>query len=157
MISVTLNVNGREETHSIEARESLADFLRERCNLTGTHLGCEHGACGACTVTINGVPARSCLTLAVMCEGRQVQTVEGTRGDAEMDLIRKHFHEAHGLQCGYCTPGMLIAARDILKRHKAPDEAVIRKELSGHLCRCTGYVGIVEAIRRAGVEMSQKS
>ena len=157
MITVTLTVNGQEETHSIEARETLADFLRERCNLTGTHLGCEHGACGACTVTINGLPARSCLTLAVMCEDRAVQTVEGTRGDPEMDLIRKHFHEAHGLQCGYCTPGMLLAARDILRRHKAPGEATIRKELSGHLCRCTGYVGIVEAIRRAGAELSDTS
>lgn len=154
MITLSLEINGEIETRLVEARETLADFLRERCNLTGTHLGCEHGACGACTVTIDGVTARSCVTLAVMCESRSVLTIEGLRDDPAMLVLRRHFREAHALQCGYCTPGMLIAARDILSRHRAPQEPTVRRELGGHLCRCTGYAGIVAAILAAGAELA---
>lgn len=154
MITVTLDINGKPRTVTVEARETLADVLRDKLNLTATHLGCEHGACGACTVAIDGMASRACLTLAVMCDGRKVVTLEGARDDAVMALLRRHFHESHALQCGYCTPGMLMMARDILARHRAPDEATVRKELSGHICRCTGYAGIVTAIFNAGREMA---
>ena len=157
MTTVTLELNGDKVAHEIEPRETLADFLRERCGLTATHLGCEHGACGACTVTIDGLVTRSCLSLAVMCEGRSVQTLEGTRADPMMQVIRKHFHESHGLQCGFCTPGMLMMARDILRRFKKPSAEEVRHQLSGQICRCTGYANIVKAIVAAGQETAQVS
>ncbi|MEP9377428.1 (2Fe-2S)-binding protein [Aquabacter sp. CN5-332] len=153
MTALTFTLNGEETTEAVEPREILADVLRDRLRLTGTHLGCEHGACGACTVTIDGVPARSCIVLAVMCDGKSVETIEGTRDDAAMNVIRRHFHEQHALQCGFCTPGMLMAARDIIARHGQPDEATVRRELSGQVCRCTGYMGIVAAIRSAAAEL----
>jgi carbon-monoxide dehydrogenase small subunit len=133
---------------AVEPRTSLADFLREELLLTGTHLGCEHGVCGACTVNIDGAPARSCIIYAVACDGAEVNTVEGFDDDELMAELRQAFSAEHALQCGYCTPGMLITARDIVQRLPGADESRIRVELSGNLCRCTGYVGIVKAIHR---------
>src|SRR6185295_16162523 len=130
-----------------EPRLHLGDFLREHCRLTGTHLGCEHGVCGACTVLIAGAPARSCITYAVACEGLAIETIEGFDDDPIMAELREAFSREHGLQCGFCTPGMLIAARDIVQRLPGADESRIRVELSGNLCRCTGYRGIVNAVR----------
>ncbi len=152
---VKLRLNGREQVRDVEPRQTLADFVRDGFNLTGTHLGCEHGACGACTMLVDGKVARSCIVLAVTVDGSDVRTIEGMRDDPIMSVVRKAFHEGHALQCGYCTPGMLMAACDILRRRNAPDEATIRSDLAGHICRCTGYVGIVEAIRRAGLELSK--
>ncbi len=154
MTAVTIELNGVKIADDVEPRQSLADFLRDRCGLTATHLGCEHGACGACTVVVDNKATRSCLSLAVMCDGRAVQTLEGLRTDTVMELLQRHFHESHALQCGFCTPGMLIAARDILRRHSRPDVATVRHELSGQICRCTGYANIVKAIVAAGQEMS---
>jgi carbon-monoxide dehydrogenase small subunit len=145
---VAMTVNGRRVEAEVEPRTSLADFLREREGLTGTNLGCEHGVCGACTLEIDGAPARSCIAYAVACEGAQVRTIEGFAEDAVMEELRQAFTAEHALQCGYCTPGMLVTARDIVLRLPDADEARIRLELSGNLCRCTGYVGIVRAIQR---------
>jgi carbon-monoxide dehydrogenase small subunit len=153
MITLGLTLNGSKVTQAIEPRENLADFLRERCGLTATHLGCEHGACGACTVVLDGLATRSCITLAAMCDGRSVQTLEGLRADPVIEILRRHFHQSHALQCGFCTPGMLVTARDILQRHRRPDEKTVRHELSGQICRCTGYAGIVEAVVAAGEEL----
>ena len=155
MTAITIEINGAKITDDIEPRLSLADYLRDRQGLTATHLGCEHGACGACTVVVDGRATRSCLSLAVMCDGRVVQTLEGLRDDPFMILLRKHFHQCHALQCGFCTPGMLITARDILFRHRDPDDATIRHELSGQICRCTGYANIVKAIAAAGREVAE--
>ena len=148
MTEVSLTVNGRPVTGTVEPRLSLADFLRENERLTGTHLGCEHGVCGACTVLIDGEPARSCITFAVACDGAEVSTIEGFDDDGVMELLRTAFTEEHGLQCGYCTPGMLISARDIVTRLPDADEKRVRLELSGNLCRCTGYVGIIRAVTK---------
>lgn len=145
---ITLTVNGNAITATVEPRTHLADFLREHCLLTGTHLGCEHGVCGACTILINGEPARSCIAFAVACDGAEVRTIENFDDDAVMASLRDAFNAEHGLQCGYCTPGMMVMARDIVTRLPEADDARIRLELSGNLCRCTGYVGIVRAIRR---------
>ena len=147
MKRVALTVNGKRVEAEVEPRESLADFLREHKRLTGTNLGCEHGVCGACTLEIDGAPARSCITLAVACEGASVRTIEGFDDDPVMEKLRQAFTAEHALQCGYCTPGMLVTARDIVTRLPDCDEARIRLELSGNLCRCTGYVGIVNAIQ----------
>ena len=155
MTAVTIELNGVKIADDVEPRQSLADFLRDSCGLTATHLGCEHGGCGACTVVMDGKATRSCLSLAVMCDGRAVQTLEGLRADAMMELLRRHFHESHALQCGFCTPGMLIMARDILRRHSRPDVATVRHELSGQICRCTGYANIVKAIVAAGQEIAE--
>jgi carbon-monoxide dehydrogenase small subunit len=146
MKSITLEVNGELVSTSVRPRTHLADLLREELRLTGTHLGCEHGVCGACTLEIDGAPSRSCITLAVACDGARVRTVEGFDDDPVMQALRAAFNEHHALQCGYCTPGMLITARDIVLRLPEVDEARIREELAGNLCRCTGYVGIVRAI-----------
>jgi carbon-monoxide dehydrogenase small subunit len=139
-------VNGRKIQALVEPRTHLADFLREHCRLTGTHLGCEHGVCGACTVLIDDEPARSCLTYAVQCDGLAVQTIEGFDADPIMQELRTAFSREHGLQCGFCTSGMLIAARDIVQRLPDADARRIRVELSGNLCRCTGYLGIINAV-----------
>jgi carbon-monoxide dehydrogenase small subunit len=155
MTALTIDLNGLKVSDDVEPRLSLADFLRERCGLTATHLGCEHGACGACTVLVDGLATRSCLALAAMCDGRTVQTFEGLRSDPTMDLLRRHFHQSHALQCGFCTPGMLITARDILLRHPRPDATTVRHELSGQICRCTGYANIVKAIVAAGAEHAE--
>jgi aerobic carbon-monoxide dehydrogenase small subunit len=148
MRSIALTVNGIQVAEAVEPRLHLADLLRDRLGLTGTHLRCEQGACGACTLLIDGQPARSCITYAVLCEGAQVTTIEGLENDPVMIALRRAFMAEHGLQCGFCTPGMLITARDIVTRLPDADERRIRLELSGNLCRCTGYVGIVRAIRR---------
>ena len=155
-MKISVHLNGQRVDHEVEPRETLADFVRDRCGLTATHLGCEHGACGACTVTLDGQATRSCLILAVMCDGRSVVTLEGLRDNPEMEVLRKHFHECHGLQCGFCTPGMLIMARDILARVPGADAQTVRHELSGQICRCTGYTGIVKAIVAAGQELQQR-
>ena len=146
--SIRLTLNGEQVQAHVEPRTHLADFLREKQGLTGTNLGCEHGVCGACTLEIDGVPARSCITFAVACDGAAVRTIEGFAEDAVMDELRAAFTAEHALQCGYCTPGMLVTARDIVTRLPDADETRIRKELSGNLCRCTGYVGIVRAVQR---------
>jgi carbon-monoxide dehydrogenase small subunit len=157
-IALSLTVNGRPVKAEVSPRTHLADFLRENQLLTGTHLGCEHGVCGACTILIDGKPSRSCITFAVACEGREVTTIEGLDADPVAAQLRDAFSAEHGLQCGFCTPGMLVAARDLVMRRPDADERAIRVEMSGNLCRCTGYVGIVNAIqnvmaaRKAGVE-----
>ena len=146
MTEISLTINGAPVTASVEPRTSLADFVRDSQRLTGTHLGCEHGVCGACTLEIDGEPMRSCITYAVSCDGASVTTIEGFDDDDVMEDLRQAFTENHGLQCGYCTPGMLVTARDIVRRLPDADEKRVRLELSGNLCRCTGYVGIVRAI-----------
>ena len=155
MTAISVELNGVKVGDEVEPRQSLADFLRDRCGLTATHLGCEHGACGACTVVMDGLATRSCITLAVMADGRTVSTLEGLRADPLMTLLRKHFHEQHALQCGFCTPGMLISARDILLRHVRPGAETVRHELSGQICRCTGYANIVKAIVAAGQDIPE--
>jgi aerobic carbon-monoxide dehydrogenase small subunit len=155
MTTVTLEVNSATFAFEVEPRETLADFLRERCRLTATHLGCEHGACGACTVLVNGTATRSCLRLAVMCDGQSVQTLEGLREDGITQVLRRNFHEHHAVQCGFCTPGMLVTARDILLRLPTPDTQTVRNELSGQICRCTGYANIVRAIVAAAKEIAR--
>jgi aerobic carbon-monoxide dehydrogenase small subunit len=156
MKTIALHVNGRDTSAPAESRTSLADHLREGLGLTGTHIGCEHGVCGACTIEVDDAPVRSCITYAAAIEGRRVRTIEGFDDDALMAQMREAFSAEHALQCGYCTPGMLITARDIVRRLPEADETRIRLELAGNLCRCTGYRGIVRAIagvlaeRRAG-------
>lgn len=147
---VTLHVNGTQRQGMVEARVHLADFLRAQLGLTGTHLGCEHGVCGACTILIDGVSARSCLTLAVQADGCKVRTIEGLASkDGTYSVLQQAFHEAHALQCGFCTPGILMSLTEMLETHPDPDEAVVRDVLSGHLCRCTGYQNIVAAALQA--------
>jgi carbon-monoxide dehydrogenase small subunit len=145
-IDLQLTVNGTVRQVRTEARTSLCDLLRDALHLTGTHAGCEHGVCGACTVLLDGQPVRACITLAAACDGRAVTTVEGLSGPL-VDRLRAAFQAEHALQCGYCTPGMLVSAVDLLERKPGADEAEIRRDMSGNLCRCTGYVGIVRAIR----------
>ena len=147
MSMIELNVNRRAVRISAEQRTNLADFVREKLDLTGTHLGCEHGVCGACTVLLDGVPARSCITYAVACEGAEVTTIEGLDDDGVTTELRAAFTREHALQCGYCTLGMLVSARDLVLRLPQADERLIRVGLSGNLCRCTGYVGIIRAVR----------
>ncbi len=147
--ALTLSVNGQARTLLVEPRTQLADALREQLNLTGTHLGCEQGVCGACTVLIDGIPQRSCIAYALDCEGASITTIEGFDDDPTMATLRDAFSRRHALQCGFCTPGMLVTARDIVLRLGDVSEARIREELAGNLCRCTGYVGIVDAVRDA--------
>lgn len=147
MIKFSMRINGAVVEVEVEPRTHLADYVREQQFLTGTHIGCEHGVCGACTVLIDGSPARSCITYAVACEGAQVTTIEGLRDDPVIADLRDAFSANHALQCGYCTPAMLISCRDIVMRLPDADEPRIRLELSGNLCRCTGYVGIVAAVK----------
>ena len=146
MTELSLKINGEDIAADVEHRLSLADFIRDHRRLTGTHLGCEHGVCGACTVLMDGEPVRSCITLAAVADGTEIITIEGFDDDEPMSNLRQAFHENHALQCGYCTPGMLIAARDIVTRLPDAEEDRVRLELAGNLCRCTGYVGIVKAI-----------
>jgi carbon-monoxide dehydrogenase small subunit len=147
MSMIALTVNQRAVQALAEPRTNLADFVRDKLDLTGTHLGCEHGVCGACTVLLDGVPARSCITYAVACEGAEVTTIEGLDEDTVTVELRAAFTREHALQCGYCTPGMLVSARDLVLRLPHADERLIRVGLSGNLCRCTGYVGIVRAVQ----------
>lgn len=144
--AITLNVNDRPVTATVEPRAQLAEFLRDQLGLTGTHLGCEHGVCGACTVSIDGAPARACIAFAAANDGAHIRTIEGYDADPVMAALRAAFTAEHALQCGYCTPGMLVTAHDIVSRLPHADEARVRKELAGNLCRCTGYAGIVRAI-----------
>ena len=153
MKELSLVINGRSIKAQVEPRLNLVDFLREHQYLTATHIGCEHGVCGACTLLIDGATARSCLTFAVAADGATITTLEGFETDPVMNILREKFAEHHGLQCGFCTPGMLMTARDIITRLPDADEKRIRLELSGNLCRCTGYVGIVEAIKSALAEV----
>jgi carbon-monoxide dehydrogenase small subunit len=155
-MNIQLKVNGIAVAADPDPRQNLADLLRDRLRLTGTHLGCEHGVCGACTVLVDGKPVRSCITLAVACDGAEVRTIEGFGDDPVMAIMRDAFHQEHGLQCGFCTPGMLVSARDIVLRHANPDEATVRRELAGNLCRCTGYAGIVNAVLRAARELAER-
>ena len=144
-----LTVNGRTHVVEIEPRTTLLDVLRDRLGLTATHAGCEHGVCGACTVLVDGRPVRSCITLAAAVSGSEVRSVEGFGDDALMAVIREAFHEAHGLQCGFCTPGMLIAVHDMIRRGRARDAREIREGLAGNICRCTGYQAIVRSVELA--------
>jgi aerobic-type carbon monoxide dehydrogenase small subunit (CoxS/CutS family) len=155
MVTVEVTVNGRRRRDHVPGRLLLSDFLRHTRGLTGTHVGCEHGVCGACTVQVDGRPARSCLMLAVQVDGLEVQTVEGLAHGGELTALQRAFHEAHALQCGFCTPGILISARDLLERHPGAGREEIEAMLSGHLCRCTGYTPIVDAIERVAQEAAR--
>jgi carbon-monoxide dehydrogenase small subunit len=155
--ATSLTINGAAVVEDVPPRLSLADFLRERRNLTGTHLGCEHGVCGACTVLVDGQPARSCLTLAVACDRSEITTIEGFAGDAVMQALWRSFHQNHALQCGFCTPAMLITARDLIQRRRAGSEREIREGLAGNICRCTGYTNIVTAIGEAAKELGREA
>jgi carbon-monoxide dehydrogenase small subunit len=149
-MNVALRVNGQDQAVEVEARKSLLDCLREDLRLTGTHAGCEHGVCGACTVLLDGVPVRSCLMFAVQGDGYEITTIEGLApAPGELGVIQDAFCETHGLQCGYCTPGMILAAHELLERNGAPTRHDIVDAISGNICRCTGYGQIVEAIELA--------
>jgi aerobic-type carbon monoxide dehydrogenase small subunit (CoxS/CutS family) len=150
---VRLTVNGKEYQGRCEPRTLLADFLRDNLSLTGTHVGCEHGICGACTVLFNGEAARSCIMFAVQADGAEIVTVEGLGEGHELHPLQQAFHEHHGLQCGFCTPGMLIAALDFLRVNPKPSESEVREALSAVLCRCTGYQNIVKAVMAAAEKM----
>jgi 2-furoyl-CoA dehydrogenase 2Fe-2S iron sulfur subunit len=151
-VRVALTLNGRKLAAEAEPRMLLSDFLRHAIGLTGTHVGCEHGVCGCCTVLIDGVAARSCLTLAVQAEGREVRTVEALAApDGTLNALQQAFRNNHALQCGFCTPGILMSFTDFLARNPHPTEEEIREVLSGHLCRCTGYAGIVAAIKEVAL------
>jgi carbon-monoxide dehydrogenase small subunit len=148
-MDIVVTVNGRKYQASIEPRLLLSDFLRDTLGLTGTHVGCEHGVCGACTILVNGDSVRSCLTLAVRTDGMDIVTVEGLGTPDHLNALQSEFREKHGLQCGFCTPGMLMTAMDLLKKYPLASDEQIREGLSGNLCRCTGYQNIVAAIRSA--------
>ena len=148
MSELEITINGKARKLNAAPRTTLADFVREQCTLTGTNLGCEQGVCGACTLMVDGAPMRSCIIPAISCTGSTVRTIEDFDDDTLMAELRAAFSAEHALQCGYCTPGMLATARDIVTRLPDADEARIRLELSGNLCRCTGYVGLVRAVSR---------
>ncbi len=146
-MKITLRVNGVDHMREVEPRLLLSDFLRHECGLTGTHVGCEHGVCGACTILWDGAPARSCLAFAVQAQGHEIRTVEGLApGPGQLNPLQQAFRDAHGLQCGYCTPGILMTMTAFLEDNPKPDEAQVREALSGNLCRCTGYQHIVDAV-----------
>jgi len=153
LASIRLTVNGQVREGRCETRKLLVDFLREDLGLTGTHVGCEHGVCGACTVMVNREAARSCLMLAVQANGLDLLTIEGLMKDGRLHPLQEAFHEHHGLQCGFCTPGMLLTALDLLQANPRPTEAEIRQGLSAVLCRCTGYQGIVKAVEAAAASL----
>jgi aerobic-type carbon monoxide dehydrogenase small subunit (CoxS/CutS family) len=146
---VTLTVNGRPREAAVESRKTLADFLREDLELTGTHLGCEHGVCGACTVLVGGAAVRSCLMLAVQCQGTEVTTIEGLERDGQLHPLQAAFRDSHSFQCGFCTPGFVMTALALLREGGTLTDAELREELSGNLCRCTGYQSIVEGVKLA--------
>jgi len=147
--TIRLTVNGQEFTATVEPRRLLSDVLREDLGLTGTHVGCEHGVCGACTVLVDGNPTRACLTFAVQMEGQAITTVEAVAADGRYSALQQAMHEEHALQCGFCTPGIIMTFEAYLKENADPSEAEIREVLSGNLCRCTGYQNIVAAVRKA--------
>jgi len=148
-IDIKLNINGHDYAARVEPRKTLVDVIRDECGLTGTHIGCEHGVCGACTVRLDGVAVRSCLLLAVQADECAIETVEGLARDGELNALQTAFRECHALQCGFCTPGILMAALDFVERHPGPSRRDVEDMLSGHLCRCTGYEPIVRAILSA--------
>ncbi len=150
--TIRLRVNGSEVSRTVEVRRTLADFLREDLGLTGTHLGCEHGVCGACTVLLDGAPVRSCLLFAVQADGAEVTTVEALGEPNALSPLQQSFAQHHALQCGFCTPGVLMSMHALLQSTPRPSDAAIREVLGGHLCRCTGYAAIVEAVKATGVE-----
>ena len=152
--SISLTVNVAAVSHGVEPRLTLADFLRQSCGLTGTHLGCEHGVCGACTVLVDGQAVRSCLMFAVQADGREVTTVEGLAPDGELNAVQAAFRDAHGLQCGFCTPGFVVSLTAYLRDHPDPSDDEIREALSGNLCRCTGYQGIIKAAGLAAATLA---
>ncbi len=153
---VELEVNGERHRGSVEPRKTLADFLREDCALTGTHLGCEHGVCGACTVLLDGRAVRSCLMFAVQAHGHQVTTIEGLAGpDGALSTMQAEFRAHHGLQCGFCTPGFVVSATALLEENPSPSDEEIREALSGNLCRCTGYQGILRAVHAAAGQRAE--
>ncbi len=154
-MKITLTVNGETVTADVEPRLHLADFLRDHLSLTGTHLGCEHGVCGACTVRIDGALARACLVLSVQADDTRVETIEGLSDTGEIADLQTAFHERNALQCGYCTPGMLIAAQDLLLRNPDPDRESVREHLSGNYCRCTGYHAIIDAVMTTAEQRRQ--
>ena len=148
--TITVTINGISRTVAVEPRKTLADFLREDCRLTGTHLGCEHGVCGACTVLLDGAAVRACLMFAVQADGGEVTTIEClTPPDGDLSTVQRAMHEAHGLQCGFCTPGFVVSITAFLRDHPDPTDEEVRDGLSGNLCRCTGYQGIIAAVRLA--------
>ena len=147
-LEIRQTINGAERAASVEPRLLLSDFIRHRAGLTGTHVGCEHGVCGACTVLVDGEPQRSCLMFAVQADGCSIETVEGLGGE-ELHPVQEAFHQAHGMQCGFCTPGFVLSLAALLRTNPDADDEELLDTLSGHLCRCTGYVNIVEAARLA--------
>jgi aerobic-type carbon monoxide dehydrogenase small subunit (CoxS/CutS family) len=156
LVSVRMKVNGREETAVAQPRMLLSDFLRHELGLTGVHVGCEHGVCGACTVLLDGIPVRACLLFAVQIGDAEVTTIEGLAEGGELHPMQEAFRGNHALQCGFCTPGMVLTAVDLLRRNPHPDERFIREGLSGNLCRCTGYEGIVAAVLEAAVLLASE-
>jgi carbon-monoxide dehydrogenase small subunit len=152
---ITLTINGQPHAISVESRRTLVDAIREDCGQTGTHIGCEHGVCGACTVLVNGEPVRSCLMFAQQADGKQIRTVEGLANGDEMHPMQRAFMENHGLQCGFCTPGFLMLAVGVLEREPDISDHDLVDVLSSNLCRCTGYQNIIKAVRAAAVEMRQ--
>jgi carbon-monoxide dehydrogenase small subunit len=155
-IAFTLRVNGKDYPVQVPARRSLADALREDCRLTGTHLGCEHGVCGACTVLVDGKPVRSCLMFAVQAQGKDVRTVEGLANGEKLHPLQQAFWEHHGLQCGFCTPGFLMLAAGVLEAQPDISDDELKHVLSSNLCRCTGYQNILKAVRAAAAEMKKR-
>ncbi len=155
MVPIKLEVNGKQYESVVPPRMTLSDFLRERLGLTGTHVGCEHGVCGACNVIMNGDVVRSCLIFAVQANGARIVTVEGLEADGKLHPLQEAFREHHALQCGFCTPGMLIAAYDLLNKNPNASEEEIRKALAGNLCRCTGYEPIIAAVQTAAPKVGQ--
>ena len=164
-VRISARINGAEWTGEVEPRLLLSDFLRSEVGLTGTHVGCEHGVCGACTVQLDGEPVRACLIFAVQVDGHEVTTVEGLAGEdsggvpavTALHPIQRAFHEAHGLQCGFCTPGILMTAEAFLRENRAPSREEIREAVSGHLCRCTGYHNIVEGVALAAERLAAEA
>ena len=152
-VSVMLNINGKDHAVHVEARRTLADTIREDCGQTGTHTGCEHGVCGACTILLDGEPVRSCLMFAVQAAGKRIRTVEGLANGTTLHPLQRAFIAHHGLQCGYCTPGFLMLAAGVLERRPDIGDEELLEALSSNLCRCTGYKNIVKAVRAAAVEM----
>jgi aerobic-type carbon monoxide dehydrogenase small subunit (CoxS/CutS family) len=152
-LRITVEINGQAYEGDVEPRTLLSDFIRHTAGLTGTKVGCEQGVCGACTVLLDDAPVRSCLMLAVQANGRVLRTVEGLSGEGGLHPLQRAFHDAHALQCGFCTPGFLMSMEAFLREHPSADEGELREALAGNLCRCTGYLGIIEAVERAAHEM----
>jgi carbon-monoxide dehydrogenase small subunit len=155
-MEITLNLNGRDHTISVEPRRTLADAIRDDCGLTGTHMGCEHGICGTCTVLLDGAPVRSCLMFAVQADGKSIRTVEGLADGDDLHPLQKSFMKHHALQCGFCTPGFLVLAAGILENDPDIGDEALAEALSANLCRCTGYANILKAVRTAADEMRRR-